>query len=158
MMKLNRLAFLLLYFFSSCSNPSTNKEAAAEENWFITDTVLLWNCDAAAETKFRIYQPKDSLTFSDPIINGINQVWPEVNLQYISTQHDTLQVQVGNSNWLTGLSGSNGAEQYLTFAALNLLEVKGIRFVRFLFPEGSHAGPGVWSLSDFRDWKTINKP
>ena len=157
-MKLYRLVFLLLYYFASCSNPSSNKDVAPEENWFKTDTILIWNCDAAAETKFRIYQPQDSLTIPEPVINGINQVWPEVYLQYVSIQHDTLLVQVANSNWLTGLSGSNGAEQYVSFAALNLLEVKGIHYVRFQFPEGSHAGPGVWSLMDFNDWKTITKP
>lgn len=157
-MKLNPLAFLLLYLLASCSNPSSNKELASEENWFKTDTILLWNCDAAAETKFRIYQTQDSITIPEPIINGINEVWPEANLQYGSIQHDTLLVKVGNSNWLTGLSGSNGSEQYMSFAALNLLEVKGVHYIRFQFPEGSHAGPGVWSISDFGDWKIILKP
>lgn len=153
-----QIACCILVFFGSCSGPTTKEEQLPEPVWFKTDTVLIWNCDAATETKVRIYETRDSVPIPEPVVNGINRVWPEVILYVGSVQKDTLEVFVRNSDWLTGLSGSHGAEQYLTFAALNLLEVKGVHYVRFQFPEGSHAKPGVWSQRDFIDWKQTASP
>lgn len=145
------LAFLCCI---GCNSKTETDATETTQQWFETDTLLVWNCDASTETKTRIFTPGDSVPIIQPFINGINQTWPEAKLKLVKIKTDTAVVTIQNTEWLNSTSGSSGAEQYVTFVALNLLETKKIHFVQFDIPKGTHAGPDTWSRNDFADWKT----
>jgi hypothetical protein len=154
-MKNHLFLFVMLMLFS-CKEKTNSNQTDDSSRWFDTDTLLIWNADASTESRKKIYRLKDSLTIVQPVINGINQTWPEGKLVIESRKDDTLKVRSDEPDWLTEKIGNTGAEQYLCFAAMNLLEVKGVRVVCFILPQGSHAAPGCWSNEDFRDWKENN--
>lgn len=154
-----------MLFFVACGTQSDENEIAntglPTQQWFTNDTALVWNCDASIQIRTRIYLPADSVPYVQPFINGINKTWPEPQLELVALHGDTVEVTLKNPSWLTGKSGNMGAEQYLSFAALNLLEAKGVKYVHFNIPRGAHAGASVWSIADFADWKTtevLNNP
>ena len=155
-----RLSTILLccVLVTGCKNDDRDKEelkfTPPVVQWFETDTLVVWNCDAASHQRTRIFFPADSVPLAQPFLNGINKTWPEVQLVKKEQRQDTLIVTVYNSSWLSNRSGDSGPEQYLAFAALNLLEIKGVRVVQFDFEAGVHARPGSWTTADFADWKT----
>jgi hypothetical protein len=150
------LVFLMMACNSVDSDGAKQQpdEPLKEQTWFDTDTLIVWNCDAATETRSRIFKPDDSISIPQPFINGINRTWPEAKLLLLAIKSDTISVTIDNEQWLNNKSGNSGAEQYLSFAAMNLLEIKGIQFVQFEIKRGMHAGPSLWKASDFKDWKT----
>lgn len=149
--------YILLLLIHACGQRSSTQETENDEKWFDTDTLLIWNCDAASETRNKIYRPKDSIPIIQPVINGINQIWPEGKLMVDHQNNDTLNVRLADPLWLTERIGNTGAEQYLTFSAMNLLEIKGIKVVCFVLPEGTHASSSCWDSRDFSDWKEAGK-
>lgn len=141
----------------SCNNEAaTEKEDAAAplQQWFATDTLLAWDCTAEDKQRKRILPAKDSVPFPQAFVNGINKTYGETQLKYDRISGDTVYVSIENAEWLTNRAGSSGAEQYLSFASLNLLETKGVHYVTYAFTPGAHARPGTWSRKDFADWKT----
>jgi len=149
----NHLFLFLLFALFACEEKKKNGAQDDTARWFDTDTLILWDADASTESRKKIYRLKDSLNIVQPVINGINQTWPEGRLMFHSRNYDTLRVRPSDPEWLTEKIGNTGAEQYLSFAAMNLLEVKGVRVVCFVLPQGSHAAPGCWTNRDFSDWK-----
>lgn len=151
---------MFLALVISCNNEaSTDKKQGKEtatppQQWFETDTLLVWDCTAEDRSRKKIFAPTDSVTVPQALINGINKTYAEVKLSFDHISNDTLYVSIPKAEWLTDRAGSAGAEQYLTFAALNLLETKGINHVDFLFASGAHARAATWTDLDFTDWKT----
>lgn len=151
---------MFLALMSSCNNEaSSNKKqgndaATQPQQWFETDTLLVWDCTAEDRTRKKIFAPGDSVTVPQAFINGINKTYAEVKLTFDHISNDTLYVSIPKAEWLTDRAGSSGAEQYLSFAALNLLETKGINHVDILFASGAHARAATWTDLDFNDWKT----
>jgi glutaredoxin len=153
--------FLCLCFVAlvvACNNEAPNDSKAAADaeppqQWFVTDTVIVWDCSAEAREKKRIFSPKDSVTVPQAFVNGINKTYTEINIQFDRISNDTAFVKIPDAMWLTDRVGNSGAEQYLSFAALNLLETKGVHYVHFDFVAGVHARPATWSVRDFGDWK-----
>ncbi len=144
----------------SCNNEASSDKKAKEDKattpqvWFATDTLLVWDCNADDRARKKIFSPKDSVTVAQAFINGINKTYSEVQISLEHSSNDTLFISIPRAEWLTNKLGNAGAEQYLSFAALNLLETKGIKHVSFVFEAGAHARPETWSRSDFADWKT----
>ncbi len=141
-----------------CNNEASKEsDVVADVNqpqqWFETDTVVIWDCSAEDDMRKRIYAPLDSVTVAQALINGVNKTYSEIKLQYDKQVADTLFVKIADATWLTERAGNSGAEQYLSFAALNLLETKAVNFVHFNFTPGVHARPATWSNKDFADWK-----
>lgn len=145
-----------MLLLAACNNDTAERKPSVigpqPQQWFADDTIVVWNCDATTQSCTRIFTPADSVPLAQPFINGINKAWPEPFMQLVAVRNDTVEVSLLNASWLTGRSGNTGAEQYLTFAALNLLEVKGVDYVHFNIPRGAHAGSSVWSNADFSDW------
>lgn len=150
------ILFLALVF--SCNNDAAknkdNETATAPQQWFETDTLLVWDCTAEDHSRKKIFAPRDSVAVPQAFINGINKTYAEVKLSFDHMSNDTLFVKIPNAEWLTNRAGNAGAEQYLTFAALNLLETKGINHVDFIFESGAHARAATWTDIEFKDWKT----
>lgn len=154
--------YLLLLSFVTviigCNNeaskePDVVSEVNQPQQWFVTDTVVVWDCSADDAMRKRIYAPIDSVSVPQALINGVNKTYSEIKLEFDRMAADTLYVKIPNASWLTERAGNSGAEQYLSFAALNLLEAKDVNYVHFDFVAGVHAKPSTWSDKDFSDWK-----
>lgn len=151
---------MFLALVISCNNEAStdknkgNETATPPQQWFETDTLLVWDCSADERSRKKIFEPRDSVTVPQALINGINKTYAEVKLSFDHISDDTLYVAIPKAEWLTDRAGNAGAEQYLTFAALNLLETKGINHVDFIFASGAHARAATWTDLDFTDWKT----
>ncbi|MFO7569677.1 MAG: hypothetical protein R6W75_07740 [Smithellaceae bacterium] len=80
-------------------------------------------------------------------------------LKLIDVTGNVVKVEVINDEFLTQRMGSTGAEAFLAEATFTLTEHTGIQFVNFVFKEGDHAMPGLYSRGTFleeRQW-TIAK-
>lgn len=159
-MKQYLLLFVMIAAAIACNNEASKenesdltKDVNQPQQWFATDTVVIWDCSAEDETRKRIYAPIDSVTVPQALINGVNKTYSEVKLEFDHVAGDTLFVKIPAAEWLTERAGNSGAEQYLSFAALNLLEAKDVNYVHFNFVAGVHARPTTWSDKDFSDWK-----
>ncbi|MBP6687584.1 MAG: hypothetical protein KA160_06965 [Lacibacter sp.] len=152
------LNLCLVTLLVACNNEAPNESKAAAEaeppqQWFVTDTVIVWDCSAETKERKKIFAPKDSVTVPQAFLNGINKTYAEINMIFSRLSSDSLYVHIADASWLTDRAGNSGAEQYLSFAALNLLETKGVHYVHFDFTAGVHARPSTWSRKDFSDWK-----
>lgn len=94
--------------------------------------------------------PQDSLK-PDILIRRLNSCWLSVQLQYVTTSHDTLFVKIPYSRCLSERMGTSGANQYLSSAVYTLAEVKGITHVNFDFEEGEHASPGTLERAEVHE-------
>jgi hypothetical protein len=155
------LYIAIMLILAACNNEAAKEDtdtggatATTEQQWFATDTVIVWDCNAADKERKKIYIPADSVPMVEPLLNGINKTYNEVKLNADHTSGDTLYVSIPEADWIANRSGTSFADQYFSFAALNLLELKGIKHVNFVLKAGSHAGPHTWSITDFAGWKT----
>lgn len=151
------LACLFLFACKGKQIKDDTAEAQQAADFSDSDTIIVWNCNAGNETRSRILQNDDSIQNILPLINGINNTYPEMQLRFDAISNDTVLVVLVEGKLLVNQMGSSGAEQYLSFAAMNLLEAKGIRYVKFSLPEGAHATTSVWNKKDFADWKIITE-
>lgn len=159
MIRFTTFAAMLVLLFSCNNNASSEKDSANEtttqpQQWFDTDTLLVWDCNADDRTRKKIFLPKDSINVAQAIINGINKTYAEVHLVLDHQSNDTLYIAIPKADWLVNKAGNSGAEQYLSFATLNLLEMKGVNNVTYLFTRGAHAEPGTWTSNQFNNWAT----
>ena len=51
--------------------------------------------------------------------------------------------------------GTSGAQNYLAATTYSLTEATGVRGVDFIFPEGDHAAPGVYTRESFKDYTVV---
>jgi hypothetical protein len=159
MIRFTTFAAMLLLLFSCNNSTSTDKNSANEttaqpQQWFETDSLLVWDCNADDRTRKKIFSPKDSIYVAQAIINGINKTYSEVNLVLDHQSNDTIYISIPKADWLANKAGNSGAEQYLSFASLNLLETKGVNYVTYLFKGGAHAEPSTWTRTQFNNWAT----
>ena len=141
--------------------PTNNDTSSVTANNEIFDgeveaqNYLIWKTDL--DNKFIKKNPefKNSNFFIDSIIKGLNLKYREIPLEKIKLSHDTLYMQIKNSEYLGEQIGSTGAGYYLAEAIINLTSVKGVKYVNMDFAEGSHAIPGVFTRKDFEDFKVI---
>ena len=151
-------SFLLIFtaaFVISCNSNEDKAESAERPSWNHTDTVIIWSADADQSTRKRLFMPEDSINIAEPLINGINDLWPEAGVYIKGQRNDTLIIGLRNETWLTDQIGSDGAEAFLSFAALNLLELKGVNHIYFDLIPGVHAAADTWEDQDFADWKEV---
>ena len=152
------LTLCLVALVVACNNEASNERKAAADaeppqQWFVTDTVIVWDCTAEMKEKKKIFAPKDSVTVPQAFVNGVNKTYSEIKMVFNRISTDTVYINIPDATWLTDRAGNSGAEQYLSFAALNLLETKGVHYVHFDFTAGEHARPATWSRKDFNDCK-----
>lgn len=165
-------AFVAIVFFGCNSNEDKNEEVIHET---VRDTVsvnhsadsavtivnnpsLLWTVEMQQNSKLeKLKKPaNDSMleSFSPTqLIAALNENFSDVQLQLKKISHDTIYVSIPDSKKLTQEMGSTGAENYLASAVYNLTELKNVKYVNFEMKEGDHAGPGVFSRTDFKRLK-----
>lgn len=77
-------------------------------------------------------------------------------LKLIDIKGEVVNIEVINDEYLTQRMGSAGANEFLATATFALTEYDNIKFVNFIFEEGDHAFPGLYSREDFiENWKAI---
>ena len=144
-----------MIFLAACNSSEKEEGADDKPSWQKTDTLIIWSADADNETRQRLFKPDDSIPIPEPLINGIHQTWPEAGVYIKGQRVDTLIIGLKNESWLTDQIGNEGAESFLSFAAMNLLEMKGINYIYFDLLPGMHAGVDTWGDDDFADWKIV---
>lgn len=80
---------------------------------------------------------------------------PQVKL--LNVKNHTASVEVINAEYLTQRMGSSGAQAYLASVTFTLTENPEIKKVNFIFEEGDHAMPGIYSRSDFKNYKIMTQ-
>lgn len=169
--QMKRAIFILsaLFFFVSC-NQHKEKEAPAVTNEIIlpsdssniavVDAHYLWTADwdNSGSMIMKRMSPisTDSLT-AENIIGRMNEMYPEVKLQYVKTSNDTIFIKIPKAKYLTQSMGSSGAEGYLAEVTYNLTELNGISNVMLDFAPGDHAEPGSYARTDFIHEKDNSK-
>jgi hypothetical protein len=78
---------------------------------------------------------------------------PKVKL--IKVENGAAYVQIINAEYLTQRMGSSGAQDYLASATYTLTENRQIKKVNFIFEEGDHAVPGVYTRQTFANYKIV---
>ena len=77
-------------------------------------------------------------------------------LKLIDIKGQVINIEVINDEYLTQRMGSTGAAEFLATATFTLTEYDNIKFVNFIFEEGDHAIPGLYSREGFlRTWKAV---
>lgn len=94
----------------------------------------------------------DSKAFSVPyLIEVLNKRPAECKIEYIDRLNDTLQLRILNDEFLTEQMGSSGSYCFLGETVYTLTENDSIKFVKIDMNEGSHASPGTYQRSNFKD-------
>ena len=152
-MRLSVFFTLISLFVIACGSDEEEKEYKERPLWSRTDTIIIWTSDAELSTRKRLFVPEDSIDIAEPIFNGINELWPEAGVYTKGQRNDTLIIGLRNETWLTDQIGNDGAEEFLSFTAMNLLELKGVNHIYFYLIPGVHAAADTWEDQDFADWK-----
>lgn len=173
MKKLILFNLVILFALAGCHSDSANNEAteiitedtvrdkvydpATDSAVVIKNSPDIWTADfESATNKLKAHKPTnarpDTLS-ADKLIASINSNWDSVHLNFIKVSHDTIYVNIPNSKKLTEGLGSTGAENYMTTTTFSLTEMQGIKYVNYDFKMGDHASPGVYSRTDFKEFK-----
>lgn len=75
---------------------------------------------------------------------------PKLRLQGVA--EGIAHVEIISAEYLTQRMGTSGAQNYLAAATYSLTETPGVQKVDFIFPEGDHAAPGLYTRESFRDY------
>lgn len=78
---------------------------------------------------------------------------PKIKLRNI--ENGTVHIEVVNGEYLTQRMGTSGAQDYLATVTYTLTEHPGISRVDFLFEEGDHAAPGLYTRTDFAQYYRV---
>jgi hypothetical protein len=79
---------------------------------------------------------------------------PKVKLLTVKDQ--IASVEVINAEYLTQKMGSSGAQAYLASVTFTLTEDPQIKKVKFIFEEGDHAMPGIYTRQDFKNYLIVS--
>jgi spore germination protein GerM len=66
-------------------------------------------------------------------------------------------VEIINAEQVTQSMGSSGAQDYLASVTYSLTENRQIKKVNFIFEEGDHAVPGIYTRESFANYKIVNE-
>lgn len=79
---------------------------------------------------------------------------PKVKL--LTVKNQIASVEVINAEYLTQRMGSSGAQAYLASVTFTLTEDPQIKKVKFIFEEGDHAMPGIYTRQDFKNYMIVS--
>lgn len=173
MKKIVLLNFIIVFALTGCSSDSAKDDGTevitedtvrdkvydpgADSATIVKNSPDIWTADFETSTNtFQIHKPTntrlDTLSGNN-LVALINNNWDSIHLNFIKASHDTIYVSIPNSETLTQHLGSTGAENYMATTTFSLTEIKGIKYVNYDFKMGDHASPGVYSRSDFKDFR-----
>lgn len=141
---------LLVFCFFSCSN---DDKGISEMEYAVSDTILAWDTNADSMIMKRdTTVPDDAITIKR-IINGLNEKYPEIQIDVIKQSGDTIYVELPDAEYLGNQMGSAGSSAWFADAVINLTSVPGINYVSFKMDMYSHASGGVISQEEYKGWK-----
>lgn len=163
------------FFFFSCQTNSIKSDQVTIENAKQTvlvdtptaitghDTLknsevipFVWLVDFDKKTKRKNPKFKQEYLNADTLINGLNQIHPNIILEKIKISGDTLFTEIKDSEYLGERIGSYGAFAYIADVVINLTSLRNINFVKIAFEDGSHISPGTWSKKQYSDYKEVH--
>jgi hypothetical protein len=163
---MKKLALQLFLFgvliSSSCTNDKSkiSEKQNVEESTALADlgktlvvpwTVELNDSSQMMEIKKNPEASMVNLTPKD-MVDAINLKYSQVKLELVKQDGKRIYLKIENSNFLTRESGTEGASAYLAEVTFSFTEFKGIEEVEFVFQEGDHARPGVYTREDFKNF------
>jgi spore germination protein GerM len=80
---------------------------------------------------------------------------PKIKLMKV--EHGVAFVEIINAEQVTQRMGSSGAQDYLASVTYSLTENRQIKKVNFIFEEGDHAVPGIYTRESFANYKIVTK-
>ena len=117
---------------------------------------FVWLVDFDKKTKIKNPKFKQDYLNADTLINGLNQMHPNIILDKIKISGDTLFTEIKDSEYLGERIGSYGAFAYIADVVINLTSLRNINFVKIDFEDGSHISPGTWSKKQYSDYKEVH--
>lgn len=153
-------AIIILFLLQACGGPDVKPEVERDTDDVLEeviveqpDTVLFWTVDNTNKLKTRVYKDSVKITNPESVINGINSIYPSVELKFVKKSGDTIYAHIDSAESLTSDMGSFGASEYISTVVLNLTTLDSVNFVNLDFQEGSHASPGVFSKNRYGRFK-----
>lgn len=117
---------------------------------------FVWLINFDKKTKTRNPEFKEEYLNVDTLINGLNQIYPNIILDKIKISGDTLFTEIKDSEYLGERIGSYGAFAYIADVVINLTSVQNINFVQIDFEDGSHISHGTWSKMDYSNYTQVD--
>jgi hypothetical protein len=173
---MRHFVILISFFFISCQTNSIKSDPVTVDS--VTQAVILdtpslhlghdtlksseeipyvWLVDFDKKTKKRNPNFKQEYLNVDTLINGLNQIHPNIILDKIKISGDTLFTEIKDSEYLGERIGSYGAFAYIDDVVINLTSLKNINFVKIDFEDGSHISQGTWSKKQYSDYKEVHQ-
>ena len=119
----------------------------------IDDSILVWETNSDSMIMKRDSTIPDSAINITRIINGLNQKYPEVHINFLTQSNDTIYTEVPDAEYLGEQMGSAGATDWFADAVINLTSVAGINYVSFKMDTHSHAASAVIGREKYSGWK-----
>ena len=141
---------LMALVFANCSND--DKKINGTE-YLIGDSVLAWDINLDSMIMRRDRTIPDSAITIKRIINGLNEKYPEVYIDFLKQSGDTAYTGVADSDYLGEQMGDAGAMAWFADAVINITSVQGINYVSFKMDTHSHASSTVIGGEQYNDWK-----
>ncbi len=153
-MKISHLIIVAIVLITACKCNNDQQEPTAEDSILvIPDTLLVYDVNTDTRTWKKFTEVPDSAFTAIRIVNGLNQKYPEVQLQLIKQSNDTLYVIVPNNEFLGERMGNAGAVSWFSDAVLNLTGVPGVTYVNIQMEKRSHALPGVFTKENVKGYQ-----
>lgn len=154
-MKLWKISFGFLLLIASCKcNNGKDRTTAGDSVLVIPDALLVYEVDTENKTLKKYTEVPDSAFTAVRVVNGLNELYPRVQIKLLRQSNDTLYISVPDDTKLAQKMGSAGSEAWFATTVLNLTAVKGISYVNIDLEEGDHASPGIFSRENYSEYKT----
>jgi hypothetical protein len=153
-MNISHLIIVAIVLVTACKCNNDQQEPITEDSILvIPDTLLVYDVNTDTRTWKKFTEVPDSAFTASRIVNGLNQKYPEVQLQLIKQSNDTLYVTVPNNEFLGEQMGNAGAVSWFSDAVLNLTGVPGVTYVNMQMEKRSHALPGVFTKENVKGYQ-----
>lgn len=144
-MKNGKLIVIALMFIVACKcNNEKTDPPASDTTLVVPDTLLVLEVDTESKTFKRFTEVPDSAFTVQRVVNGLNQKYPNVQIQLVKQSNDTLYIAVPNNEFLGERMGSAGASSWFQDVILNLTSVSGVQYLNIDMQQRSHAMPGTF--------------
>jgi hypothetical protein len=145
---------LLFCIISACNN-SSDQPALTDDTVISVTPRFTWQVslnDTSGKLEMKkIVMEEEGEISPEGVIEPINQMYPEIQLDYVVTSNDTVYLNIEDAHYLTQQMGSAGSSVYLATVVYNITELPHIHYVNITFPEGDHAQPGTFTRNNFEN-------
>ena len=144
------IIILMALVLANCSN---DEKKINETEYLIGDSILAWDTNLDSMIMRRDSTIPDSAITIKRIINGLNEKYPEVYIDFLKQSGDTAYTGVPDADYLGEQMGDAGAMAWFADAVINITSVQGINYVSFKMDTHSHASSTVIGREQYNDWR-----